>query len=156
MPRRWSLSLSLAMVLAMPLPSFALPGDVLVGLRGATTVSSNNPEAMGEAISEMVEELVQRNGLKPEQVVSATFTATADLDAAYPASIARRRAGWDRVSLLDVQQMAVRGQLPRCIRVQLLVWLAQGREPRHAYLRGAAGLRPDRQLPINPATPHQR
>jgi len=146
MSHPWLPPLALACVLAMPLPATAMPDHNLVGIRGATTASSNTPEAIGVAVGEMVETLMQRNGLMPDQVVTATFSATADLDAVYPASIARRRPGWDRISLLDVQQLEVRGQLPRCIRVQLLVWMRQGEEPRHAYLRGAAGLRPDRQV----------
>jgi chorismate mutase len=144
MAARWLNTLALAVLLAMPAPTLAMPGHTLVGLRGATTSTTNSREAMRAAVAEMVEELMTRNGLVPNQVVTATFTATADLDALYPASIARLRPGWEQVSLLDMQQMRVRGELPRCIRVQLLVWLREGRQPRHVYLRGAASLRPDR------------
>jgi chorismate mutase len=139
--------LGLALLLAMPLPAAARPGHSLVGLRGATTATANSAEAIGTAVAEMVEQLMQRNALEPDQVVAATFTATTDLDAVYPASIARRRPGWERVSLLDMQQMKVRGELPRCIRVQLLVWLGEAREGRHVYLGAAAALRPDRSAP---------
>lgn len=144
MAPRWLNTLALAVLLAMPAPTLAMPGHTLVGLRGATTSTTNSREAMKAAVAEMVEELMTRNGLVPNQVVTATFTATADLDALYPASIARLRPGWEQVSLLDMQQMRVHGELPRCIRVQLLVWLSEGRQPRHVYLRGAASLRPDR------------
>jgi chorismate mutase len=108
------------------------PGWTLRALRGATTATANTSEAIGEAVAELIEELVQRNGLEGERVLSVTFSVTTDLDACFPAAIARRRADWGAVALLDCQQMAVPGDLERCIR--LLV---------HAYLRDATRLRPD-------------
>lgn len=78
------------------------------------------------------------------RVVSATFTATADLDALFPASIARRLNGWDGVALLEMQQLAVRGDLGRCVRVLVPAWVPQGQPPQHVYQGDAALLRPDR------------
>ncbi|MFM1812123.1 MAG: Chorismate mutase AroH, partial [Cyanobacteriota bacterium] len=75
---------------------------------------------------------------------SVTFSATADLDACFPAAIARRLQGWDGVALLDCQQMAVQGDLPRCIRLLAHAWLDPADPPVHPYLRAAAALRPDR------------
>ena len=115
----------------------------LVGLRGATTATANTREAMATAVSALMGQLIQRNQLQPGQVVSATFTATADLDALFPASVVRRLPGWDAVPLLDMQQLAVRGDLPRCIRVLLLVWLPPTLLPQHVYLGEATRLRPD-------------
>jgi chorismate mutase len=69
---------------------------------------------------------------------------THDLDACFPAAIARRQAGWEQVALLDCQQMAVAGDLPRCIRLLAHAWLQPERTPVHPYLREAARLRPDR------------
>jgi len=115
----------------------------LVGLRGATTVKANTREAMATAVAALMAQLIQRNQLDPDRVVSATFTATSDLDALFPAAVARRLPGWDAVALLDMQQLAVRGDLPRCIRVLLLVWLPSTQAPRHIYLGEAARLRPD-------------
>lgn len=115
----------------------------LVGLRGATTATANTPEAVRSAVAAMMEQLVRRNSLAAEQVVTATFTATADLDALFPASVARRLPGWDRVALLDMQQLAVRGDLPRCIRVLVLAWLPAHQTPQAVYLGEAARLRPD-------------
>ena len=74
-------------------------------------------------------------------MLSITFSVTADLDACFPAAIARRRPGWGSVALLDCQQMAVAGDLPRCIRLLAHAWLEH--PPRHAYLREATRLRPD-------------
>ena len=115
----------------------------LRALRGATTATANSAEAIGEAVSELLDALVERNRLEPEQLVSITFSVTADLDACFPAAIARRRAGWNGVALLDCQQMAVAGDLPRCIRLLAHAWLAAGEPVGHAYLREASRLRPD-------------
>lgn len=122
-------------------------GFVLRALRGATTADANTAEAIGAAVAELVEALVARNGLEGERLVSVTFSVTRDLDACFPAAIARRQPGWDQVALLDCQQMAVAGDLPRCIRLLAHAWLHPQQEPVHPYLRDAARLRPDRALP---------
>jgi chorismate mutase len=119
-------------------------GLTLRALRGATTAAANSVEAIGEAVVELVDALIERNGLAGEQLLSVTFSVTADLDVCFPAAIARRRPGWQQVALLDCQQMAVAGDLPRCIRLLAHVWLEPERQPVHPYLRGAAQLRPDR------------
>ena len=115
----------------------------LRALRGATTATANTTEAISEAVAELLDALVERNSLEGSQVLSVTFSVTADLDACFPAAIARRRPGWDGVALLDCQQMAVSGDLPRCIRLLAHAWLERDRPVRHAYLREAARLRPD-------------
>jgi chorismate mutase len=119
-------------------------GLTLRALRGATTAAANTVEAIDEAVIELVDALIERNELGGEQLLSVTFSVTADLDACFPAAIARRRQGWQQVALLDCQQMAVAGDLPRCIRLLAHVWLEPQRQPVHPYLRGAARLRPDR------------
>jgi chorismate mutase len=115
----------------------------LRALRGATTAHANTSEAISEAVAELLDALVERNELQGSQLLSVTFSVTADLDAIFPAAIARRRQGWDAVALLDCQQMAVAGDLPRCIRLLAHAWLESERPVRHAYLRDAARLRPD-------------
>ncbi|MBM5795471.1 MAG: chorismate mutase [Cyanobacteriota bacterium] len=115
----------------------------LRALRGATTASANTREAISEAVAELLDALVERNSLEGSQLLSVTFSVTADLDAIFPAAIARHRQGWDGVALLDCQQMAVAGDLPRCIRLLAHAWLEQQQPVRHAYLRDAARLRPD-------------
>jgi chorismate mutase len=99
---------------------------------------------MAEAVAELLDALEHRNQLDPTAIISATFSVTRDLDALFPAAIARQRPGWDRVALLDVQHMHVVGSLPRCIRVLMHVHL-ESLEPviHHAYLREAEALRPD-------------
>lgn len=115
----------------------------LRALRGATTATANSSEAIADAVAELLDALVERNSLEGPQLLSITFSVTADLDACFPAAIARRRPGWDGVALLDCQQMAVAGDLPRCIRLLAHAWLDAAHPVRHAYLRDAARLRPD-------------
>lgn len=113
-------------------------------IRGAITVSENTVEAMTEAVTELLNELEKRNNLKPEQIISATFSATKDLDAIFPTAIARQRPHWDKVPLLDLQQMYVKGSLERCIRFLIHVNLPEDRTViYHPYLRDAKKLRPD-------------
>ncbi|HEY9742104.1 MAG TPA: chorismate mutase, partial [Coleofasciculaceae cyanobacterium] len=85
-------------------------------IRGATTVSENTVEAIREAVRELLDELEAGNQFDSDQIISAIFTTTQDLDAIFPAAIARERPHWDNVALLDVQQMHVEGSLQRCIR----------------------------------------
>jgi chorismate mutase len=113
------------------------------GIRGATSVDVNGAEPIIAATRELLERIVAANGLATEDVVSVIFTATSDLDAAYPARAAREM-GWVHVPLLCMQEMAVVGSLPRCIRV-LVLWNTDRPAGRiqHVYLRRARALRPD-------------
>ena len=119
-------------------------GLALRGLRGATTCNANTVVAIEQAVSELMDALVNHNTLKPDHIVSITFSVTTDLDACFPAAVAGRREGWDGVALLDCQQMAVEGDLARCIRLLAHTWMPEDQEVRHAYLGEASRLRPDR------------
>lgn len=120
-------------------------------IRGATTVTANTIEAIREAVTELLEAIEIHNSLDPDDIVSIIFTATQDLDAIFPAAIARERPHWQNVPLLDVQQMQVAGSLEKCIRVILHVNTPKLQsEMQHVYLRGAKNLRPDWQ--ISPVT----
>ncbi|WP_442957350.1 chorismate mutase [Phormidium sp. CCY1219] len=113
-------------------------------IRGATTAAENSACAIAEAVTELLDELEQRNQLDPEQIISATFSVTRDLDAIFPAAIARQRPRWENVPLLDVQHMHVQGDLERCIRFLIQVNLpANHIQIHHPYLRHAKNLRPD-------------
>lgn len=121
------------------------------GVRGATTVTENTEEAILAATRELLVNLIWFNGITPEDLASAYFTTTTDLNAAYPA-LAARRLGWYDVALLCGHEMDVPDGLPRCIRV-LLHWNTTKRpnEIVHVYLREAHDLRPDRDsLPLIP------
>ncbi len=119
----------------------------LRGVRGATTVEANTPEAIRAAMGELMQGLIAANRLQPERIVSLVVSATADVNAIFPASVPRRLPGWQDVALLDVQQMAVPGDLPRCLRVLITTWLPQSQRVQHLYLGEAQRLRPDRPAP---------
>ncbi len=116
-------------------------------IRGATTASENTVGAIREAVTELLDELEEHNQLDPNEIISAIFTTTRDLDAVFPAAIARERPHWDNVALLDVQQMHVEGSLERCIRFLIHVNTPVSQlEIYHPYLRQAKNLRPDWNL----------
>lgn len=120
----------------------------LQAIRGATTVSQNTVEAIQEAVMELLDEIEVRNQFAPTAIISATFTVTRDLDAIFPAAIARKRPDWDNVPMLDVQQMHVEGSLERCIRLLIHINLPVSHvQICHTYLRQATTLRPDWSLP---------
>lgn len=113
-------------------------------IRGATTVTENSIDAIRAAVHELLNELEARNQLDMEEIVSVTFSVTNDLDAVFPAAIARERPHWSQVPLLDVQQMYVKGSLPRCIRLLIHFNTPDPNiEIYHPYLRHAKNLRPD-------------
>lgn len=118
-------------------------------IRGATTVSENSKEAIEEAVTELLDELEAHNQIDPEDIISTTFSVTRDLDAMFPAAIARQRPHWENVPLLDVQQMHVEGSLERCIRFLIHINMPEKHSKIiHPYLRGAKALRPDWSLKI--------
>ncbi len=113
------------------------------GIRGAVSVESNDAGAIVAAARDLLEQITVANGVLVDDIASVIFTATPDLDAAYPARAARKM-GWTDTPLLCMQEMTVMDSLPRCIRV-LIHWntdlsLAQ---IRHVYLGRARVLRPD-------------
>ena len=116
----------------------------LCALRGATTCENNSVESITLAVEELLTELLSRNNLIPDQIISVTFSVTADLDACFPASIARKRPGWEQIALLDCQQMFVRGDLSKCIRLLAYVFLPNEQTPQNPYIGRAKELRPDR------------
>ena len=114
------------------------------GIRGAITVDANSPEAILEAATELLGEMMRVNDLRVDDVASAFFTTTRDLNAEFPA-VAANRMGFSDVALLCGHEMDVPGSLAMCLRVLLHVNTAkQQHEVKHVYLRGAKALRPDR------------
>tara|TARA_B100000214_G_scaffold220760_1_gene160579 strand:+ start:140 stop:511 length:372 start_codon:yes stop_codon:yes gene_type:complete len=113
-------------------------------IRGATTASGNSIEEIEDAVVELIDELISRNKLIKTNLLSITFTSTKDLDACFPASIARKFNELDSVSFLDCQQMYVPNDVDFCIRIMAQVLLPSNSPVKHPYLRGASKLRPDR------------
>ncbi len=112
-------------------------------IRGATTVDADDREQVLARTGALVQEMLRRNGLTPDDLVSGIFTVTPDIRSAFPA-LGVRLLGIDDVPLLGAQEQDVEGALPRCIRVLLHVQTEQSRAAiRHVYLEGAVVLRPD-------------
>lgn len=113
------------------------------GVRGATTVEADEPPLVLAATTELLREIVSRNAVDPDRLVSAIFTTTPDLASTYPARAARD-LGWHDVPLLCMTEIDVPGGIARCIRVLVHAELRTSRSAvRHVYLRGARALRPD-------------
>ena len=115
------------------------------GIRGAISVSEDNPDPILEATSELIREILLRNEITDfDDIVSAVFTTTHDLVSCFPAEAARR-LGMSTVPLLCALEIPVpTAKVPRCIRILLHVHTERTpREIEHVYLRDAANLRPD-------------
>ena len=113
-------------------------------IRGATTASGNSVREIEVAVVELIDELISRNNLIKTNILTITFTATKDLDACFPASVARKCNGLDSVAFLDCQQMYVDDDVDFCIRLMAQVLLPSNFPTKHPYLRGASKLRTDR------------
>ena len=112
------------------------------GIRGATTVEHNERGEILAATTELLQLLIRNNNLQPEDVASAIFTVTADLDAEFPA-LAARYLGWTEVALMCTREIPVPGSLGMCIRILLHVNTTRSAaEIQHIYIRGAVNLRP--------------
>ncbi len=118
------------------------------GVRGATTADANTSEAILKATLQLLALMIRQNDIQPEDVASAIFTTTADLNAEFPA-LAARQLGWLNTALMCGYELSVPGSLPRCIRI-LLHWNTEKPASAvvHVYIKDASRLRPDiSQLP---------
>jgi chorismate mutase len=123
-----------------------MPETRLHALRGATTVDRNDSESIVAATRELMSELMTRNEIAVDQMVSCIFSATGDLDAEFPA-VAARDIGLNRVPLLCTREIDVPGALDRVIRVLIHYYAGDGHEARHVYLHDARKLRADLDAP---------
>lgn len=113
------------------------------GIRGAITVVENKKETIFEAVQELLNQLVEKNALSLSDIGAAIFSATPDLNAAFPAAAARK-IGWDLVPLFGTQELDVENGLDMCVRVLLLVNTDKKQEEIiHVYLGESNCLRPD-------------
>lgn len=113
------------------------------GVRGATTADANTREDILTATRELLALLIRRNGIEADDVASAFFSTTPDLDAEFPA-LAARQLNWLNVALMCTHELGVPGSLPKCIRI-LIHWNTDkpASEIQHVYIKGATSLRPD-------------
>jgi chorismate mutase len=116
--------------------------DRLYAVRGAIQVDANEAGAIIAATESLIGELISRNGLEPERIVSCLFTSTDDLDAEFPA-VAARRLGLDSVPLLCAREIDVPGSMPRVIRVMVHYYAGAEHRPVHTYVGEAQSLRAD-------------
>ena len=114
----------------------------LFALRGATTVDVNDAQAILGATEWLLREIMKRNELTPDDLVSCIFTLTDDLDAEFPA-VAAREMGLTAVPLLHAREIPVPGSMPRVIRVLIHAYAPEGHAPEHVYLGEARKLRLD-------------
>jgi chorismate mutase len=112
-------------------------------VRGAVQVGADSRSAILDGTSELVTEVMGRNQLTPDEVISVIFTATADLTAEFPA-LAARRLGFGEVPLLCCTEIDVPAAMPRVVRLLMHVETDLARSAvQHVYLRGASALRVD-------------
>lgn len=109
-------------------------------IRGATTISQDNPDEIRAAVAELLNQIESRNSLKRDEILSMVFSNTSDIHSFYPAKAARE-AGFVSCSLFSAQEPEIDGGLALCIRV--MIFVEKNITPRHVYLRGARVLRKD-------------
>lgn len=114
----------------------------VVAVRGAVQAGENSPQSILSATEELMTELIARNNLDPESMISAIFTTTADLDAEFPA-VAARRMGLNEVPLMCAREISVPGAMTRVIRVMVHANIPAGDSPQHIYLGETRNLRAD-------------
>ena len=113
------------------------------GVRGATTADANNSDDILKATRELLALMIRRNGIEDEDVASAIFTTTPDLDAEFPA-LAARQLSWGNVALMCSHELGVPGSLQKCVRI-LIHWNTDkpADDIQHVYIKDAVQLRPD-------------
>jgi chorismate mutase len=112
-------------------------------VRGATTVDEDTAPAITERVVALLGQILERNGLEEDDIISILFTATDDIVSTFPATAARSM-GLGAVPLICARELAIVGSVPRCIRVMLHVNTERSRHDiHHVYLEGAHGLRDD-------------
>lgn len=127
----------------MNAPSQGMPDSLRVfALRGAVQAERNDRESILASTEELLREMVGRNGITTDQMISCIFTVTDDLDAEFPA-VAARQIGFESVPLICTREIAVPGSLERAIRTMLHYHAPAAHQPSHVYLGAAAALRSD-------------
>jgi chorismate mutase len=112
-------------------------------VRGATTVDADTADAITERVVDLLSQILERNDLAEEDIISILFTATEDIVSTFPATAARSM-GLGAVPLICARELSVVGSVPRCVRVMLHVTTGRPRDQiHHVYLEGAQGLRDD-------------
>jgi len=115
-------------------------------VRGAVSVEENTPEAIHIATAELLKEILAKNKIAQDDIISAVFTVTEDIDAEFPAKTARIEFGWNDTPMACAREIPVKGSIEKCIRVMILFYSKLvKKEINHIYQGRAKGLRPDLQ-----------
>ena len=114
------------------------------GVRGAISVDNNTAESIKEATVELLNEMIEKNNIKTQDISFAIFTLTADLNAAFPAKYARECCNFKLVPMMCYTELNVEGSLKKCLRIMLNInTQKQQNEIKHIYLKNASVLRKD-------------
>lgn len=114
------------------------------GMRGATTITTDEPNAVFQATQELALEIARINEIEPNDVASVIISTTSDITSSFPAKAVRTLEGWNYVPVMCTHEMAVPNSLPRCIRMMMHVNTSRAQnEVHHVYLNEAVTLRPD-------------
>lgn len=111
------------------------------GIRGATTIDANTPEAIAEATIELLNKLISKNNIQKDSISHVIFTVTNDINAAFPAKFAREQLGWEKVAMMCFHELDVLDSLKMCLRVLIVLNCDESFSPEFVYLKGAADLR---------------
>lgn len=111
------------------------------GVRGATTIDANTPEAIEEATIELLTKLVSLNNIQKDAISHVIFTVSKDINAAFPAKFAREQLGWAKVAMMCFHELDVPDALQMCLRVLIVLNCDEAFMPEFAYLKGAENLR---------------
>jgi chorismate mutase len=111
------------------------------GIRGAVTVAENSFKAIEEATLELLSGLIIQNGIKKELISHVIFTLTDDLNAEFPAKIAREKLDWNNVAMLCFHELDVPDSIKKCLRVLIVLNCEETFEPKFVYLKDAKNLR---------------
>jgi len=111
------------------------------GIRGAISIKSNTKEAISDATVELLSEMIKENQIQKEKISHVVFTLTEDLNAEFPAKIARIELGWADVAMLCSHELNVPDSLKMCLRILIVLNCEENFKPKFIYLKDAAGLR---------------
>lgn len=114
------------------------------GFRGATTVLHNDETEIMQETKKLILEMVDVNKISPAEISHVFFSLTQDLNAGFPAKVAREIPGWENVPVMCMQEVNVPNSLEKCIRIMLVAETKLNQaEVKHMFLNEAVKLRPD-------------
>ena len=115
-----------------------------LAIRGATTVEEDVKDQVSSATQELLTEIIERNNLSLDSIVSVLFTATPDIHSEFPATAARSLDGFSEIPVMCAQELDITGSMKMCIRIMMHVDIDKTRKDiKHVFLGNAKNLRKD-------------